>query len=123
MPQTFDILIVSTQAPYSNGAATEALELALASASFDRKVAFLLSDKGVFQLLKNQDSTTIQAKSLNKQLKALPMFGIDHCLVSSAALKHYDVEMDQLDSSISVQTCSEQDLQEIYAHAQHVIRF
>jgi tRNA 2-thiouridine synthesizing protein C len=71
------LLIISTQPPYVASASQDALEAALAASNSGIKVTFVFSQQGLYQLLKTQDSTYLQKRSIVKQINALPLYDIE----------------------------------------------
>ncbi|WP_150298873.1 sulfurtransferase complex subunit TusC [Pseudomonas profundi] len=74
-------LLIISRHPPARLAAREALDLALAAAAFGVPTAVLFMDDGVLQLLKGQDATQINRKSLAANLQALPLFGVEEIMV------------------------------------------
>ena len=80
-----NVLALCRQAPYGNALAREGLEAVLAAAAMDQAPAVLFCGDGVFQLLP-QSPTGIGEKSLQRNIQALPMFGVEQLYVCSASL-------------------------------------
>ncbi|MFT6908604.1 MAG: tRNA 2-thiouridine synthesizing protein C [Glaciecola sp.] len=89
------LLIISTQPPYVASASQDALEAALAASNVGIKVTFVLSQQGLYQLLECQNSTSLQKRSIVKQINALPLYDIDAI---------YYVKDDMTDLMLSGQT-------------------
>lgn len=81
-----NFLIVCRQPPYGSALAREALDVALATAAFDQKVAMLFLGDGVLQLVQPQDATAIGHKSHDRQLAALPLYDVDALYADAEAL-------------------------------------
>ena len=79
-------LIVCRCPPYGDSFAREALDVAMAAAAFDQRVAMLFLGDGVMQLLDHQNSGAIAQKSLEKQLSALPLYDVSNIYVDADAL-------------------------------------
>jgi tRNA 2-thiouridine synthesizing protein C len=88
-------LIVSRQSPYGSSAAREALELALACALFDRDVALLLLDDGVYQLLPDHNPGQIGQKNLGAMQQSLPLYDVDRIYVCQASLNSRGLNAEQ----------------------------
>ena len=71
------ILIVLTQAPSNASANQEALDLALAAATFEQKVTLVYEGDAIYQLASQQQPELIGRKNLPKVMKALPIYGIE----------------------------------------------
>lgn len=80
-------LIVCRRPPYGESYAREALDVAMAAAAFDQRVAMLFLGDGVMQLLNRQDGDAIAQKSLEKQLSALPLYDVNDIYVDVDALR------------------------------------
>lgn len=75
--QKKSLLIILTQGPNASSANQEALDIALAAASFDQPVSLLFEGDGVYQLLTEQDPNIVGRKNLSKAMKAFPIYGIE----------------------------------------------
>lgn len=79
-------LLIISRHPPARLAAREALDMALAAAAFGVPVGLLFMDDGVLQLLKGQDASLIEQKSLAANLQALPLFGVEDLLACQRSL-------------------------------------
>ena len=86
-----NILALCRQAPYGNALAREGLEAVLAAAAMDQAPAVLFCGDGVFQLLA-QSPAAIGEKSLQRNIRALPMFGVEQLHVCSASLTQRGID-------------------------------
>ena len=73
---TNPILALCRHAPYGSTLAREGLEAILACAAMDQVPEVLFINDGVYQLLP-QNPEAIAEKSLQRNLQALPMFGVE----------------------------------------------
>lgn len=89
-------LIISRQSPYGSAAAREALELALACALFDREVALLLLDDGVYQLVPDHQPADIGQKNLGAMQQSLPLYDVDTIYVCQQSLQTRGLVADEL---------------------------
>lgn len=87
MSHSKKILVLSRHAPYGTGIAREALDTALAAAIYDQDLSLLFMDDGVFQLLKDQDSSDIVQKRISANLQALPLYGVEKIFVHCESLE------------------------------------
>jgi len=71
------VLICLSQGPHASAANHEALDLALAAASFEQTTALMFEGDGALQLLPEQAPNLSGRKNLSKMLKALPIYGIE----------------------------------------------
>lgn len=121
MDKQADLLIIQTHAPYASSHAQEALDLVLAAAAFDTRVAYLLTDEACFQLLPDQSPEIVGRKSLNKMMKALPIYGVEHILVAQEDLAGLGITT--IDPAISVQPISQAEIKTLIQESRNVIRF
>lgn len=89
-------LIICRRAPYGESYAREALDVAMAAAAFDQRIAMLFLGDGVAQLFTRQDSAALGQKSLEKQLSALPLYDVNEIYVDSEALAERGVDTNEL---------------------------
>ncbi len=90
------ILFVTRRGPYGSGLSKEALDALLASSAYGQDVAVLFMDEGVFQLMKDQDPSAINAKNLGAALPVLPMYDIEKIYASNRSLAERCLQMDDL---------------------------
>jgi tRNA 2-thiouridine synthesizing protein C len=81
------VSIISRQAPYGSNRAHQSLDIALAAAVFEQTVNYIFMGDGVYQLLGNQNATSIQSKTLVNALKTLDLYGIESIFVDSQSLR------------------------------------
>ena len=86
-PAKSRITFISRSAPYGNNRANLCLDMALASAVFEQEVNYVFLDDGVYQLLKGQDGTAIQSKTLGNALETLALYGIESVFADQQSLK------------------------------------
>jgi len=80
------ITFLSRSAPYGHNNSQLCLDMALASAVFEQEVNYVFIDDGVYQLLKNQDASSIQTKTLGNALETLELYGIENVCVDEESL-------------------------------------
>lgn len=94
-------LIIIDQPPYSSWDGREALDMAFSLAAFDQPVSLLFCGAGVNWLRKGQDATKVQQKSVERNLSAAPIFGVETLWADRNACERYDLaETDLLDHAI-----------------------
>ncbi|WP_067518000.1 sulfurtransferase complex subunit TusC [Endozoicomonas ascidiicola] len=101
------ICVISTRAPYHGQFAREALDVALVSASYDLETHLLMMGDGVYQLVKGQDSNSIDRKNLSSMLQALPLYGVDEIHVDQTSLDERGLSLDDLQESVTVLSADE----------------
>lgn len=81
------ITVISRQAPYGSNRAQQCLDIALAAAVFEQTVNYVFIGDGVYQLLNNQNATSIQSKTLANALETLELYGINDVFVDRLSLE------------------------------------
>jgi tRNA 2-thiouridine synthesizing protein C len=89
-------LIIIDQPPYGSWEGREALDMAFSLAAFDQPVSLLFCDAGVNWLRKGQNAAGVQQKSVEKNLAAAPIFGVEALLADRAACAQYGLDQNNL---------------------------
>ncbi|OZB05285.1 MAG: sulfur reduction protein DsrE [Marinobacter sp. 34-60-7] len=89
-------LIVVDQAPYGSWNGREALDMALSLAAFDQPVALLFTGPGVNWLRAGQNPALIEQKSVEKQLGAAGIFGVEALYADQTACQRFQLAADDL---------------------------
>lgn len=95
-------LIIIDQAPYGSWEGREALDMAFSLAAFDQPVSLLFSGAGVNWLRKSQDAARIQQKSVERNLAAAPIFGVEALFADQAACNQYDLDLTNLMAHVTL---------------------
>ena len=90
------ICIVFNKAPYGSQSSRELLDIALMSAAFDMPIKALFIDKGIYQLVENQQPEYLDIKNHSPTFKALELYGIEDVFIQREALKKYAIDEDKL---------------------------
>ena len=93
------LLVVFRHTPYSGSLCKAGHDLALAAAAFEQAISVLLMDDGVWQLLRGQDGTSIDAKTSSRSLAAFPLYGIETFFVDAQSLLERDLSKEQLEGN------------------------
>lgn len=101
--------IINTNAPYGTSHGQEALDLAMASATFGQAVSLFFVSDGVFQLLKHQQPDTIEHKNYSKTFAALEFYDIENIYVCADSLSERNLTASDL--CIEVAILSQADIQ------------
>lgn len=112
-------LFILRQSPYHGSLAREALDMALAFAAFDENVQLLFLDDGIFQLLKDQDSSALVIKNIAKSLAAVEIYDINEIYVAEECLKRRGLRIEDL--SIATQAVNTRAIQALIADADKVV--
>ena len=83
---------ISRRAPYGASNAQLCLAMALACAVFGQTVSYVFLDDGVYQLLKHQDASGIDSKTLGKALETLDLYGIENVCVDADSLSERGIQ-------------------------------
>ncbi len=82
-------LIVIDQAPYGSWAGREALDMVFSLAAFDQPAALLFMGNGVNWLRTAQNAKGIGQKTVEKNLSAAPLFGVEKIFAEHEACKRF----------------------------------
>lgn len=108
-------LIVIDQSPYGTWAGREALDMAFSLAAFDQSVSLLFMGAGVNWLRKSQEAREIQQKSVEKNLSAAPVFGVETMYADAAACARYGLELEDMIEGVAIAESSSELLRH-YSH-------
>lgn len=101
-------LIVIDQPPYGAWAGREALDMAFSLAAFDQSVSLLFMGTGVNWLRKAQGPQEIEQKSVEKNLSAAPIFGVEAIYADAAACIQYGLGPEDILAGVAIaESCSE----------------
>lgn len=89
-------LYVNRRAPYGTIYALESLEVVLIGAAFDQDVSLAFFDDGVYQLIKDQDTTGIGMKNFSPTYRALGDYEITKVYVEKESLEERGLSVDDL---------------------------
>lgn len=95
-------LIVIDQPPYGTWAGREALDMAFSLAAFDRSVSMLFTGAGVNWLRKAQEAAEIEQKSVEKNLSAAPIFGVEVMYADATSCTQYGLTLENMVAGIVV---------------------
>jgi tRNA 2-thiouridine synthesizing protein C len=84
---TKKFLYVNRRAPHGSIYALESLEVVLIGAAFEQEVTLAFIDDGVYQLLKNQDSSAIGSKNFAPTYRALGDYDVNRIFVERESLE------------------------------------
>lgn len=110
-------LLVVDQAPYGSWAGREALDMAFSLAAFDQPAALLFIGAGVNWLRRHQAPEGVGQKSVEKNLSAAPIFGVEAILADAPACRQYALTEDNLLSGVEIT----EDIQAILSSHQRVV--
>jgi len=93
---TKKFLYVNRRAPHGSIYALESLEVVLIGAAFEQDVTLAFIDDGVYQLLKDQDSSAIGTKNFAPTYRALGDYDINRIFVERESLELRGLDKDDL---------------------------
>ena len=118
---TSKILIIQRTAPYGSSLAREGLDYVLTSAAYDQDISVLFLGDGVFQLLKNQQSQSINLKPQGSALEILPLYDITQIFVVKEDLQARNIL--EADLTLSVKCLIRSDVSEFIKQQEKVVGF
>ena len=121
MAEKKNLLIVLRHSPYGSGLGRAAVDTALAFAAFEQEVELLFVGDGVLQLSPGQQGQSIGRKTIEKQLAALPLYGVDSVFVDATASLKYNIDLTS--SPVPATALSEQEMHRLMDHADHLLSF
>ena len=89
-------MYVNRRAPHGTIYAWESLEVVLIGAAFDQDVSVAFLDDGVYQLLKNQDTSEIETKNFSPTYSALGDYDVTKLYVEQESLEERGLTLDDL---------------------------
>jgi tRNA 2-thiouridine synthesizing protein C len=93
---TKKFLYVNRKAPHGSIYALESLEVVLIGAAFEQDVTLAFVDDGVYQLVKDQDTSAIGTKNFSPTYRALGDYDINQIYVEQESLESRGLSKDDL---------------------------
>jgi len=93
---TKKFLYVNRKAPHGSIYALESLEVVLIGAAFEQDVTLAFVDDGVYQLMKDQDSSAIGSKNFAPTFRALGDYDVNQIYVERESLEMRGLSKDDL---------------------------
>jgi tRNA 2-thiouridine synthesizing protein C len=90
------IMIISRKPPCGSSNAREALDVMLMGSAFTDELCVVFMDDGVFQLKKNQNTQSIDQKSVSETYKALAVYDINNIYTDNQSLLERQLSNDDL---------------------------
>ena len=113
------ILFILQRAPYGKSATREALDAALAAAAFEQNVQILFTGDGAWNLLQEQNASSINSKDTSKMLQALDYYDISDVFVDDISLQERGISAMQF--AITAKTIDGDTLKQLIKTADCVI--
>ncbi len=89
-------LYVNRKAPHGSVYALESLEVVLIAAAFEQDVSLAFIDDGVYQLMRDQDTSQIGVKNFSPTYRALGDFDVSKIYVERESLETRGLGLDDL---------------------------
>lgn len=89
-------MFVNRRAPHGTVYALEALEVVLISAAFDQDISMVFLDDGVYELVKGQQTKSIEVKNFSPAYRALDDYDVEKLYVDADSLAARGLTADQL---------------------------
>ena len=114
-------MFVNRKAPHGTIYALEGLEVVLISAAFDQDVSLAFLDDGVYQLLKGQETKSLEVKNFSPTYRALEGYDVEKLYVERESLEARGIKEEQL--LVPVQVVSAKEMAELMEAQDVVIGF
>ncbi len=113
-------LFIFNHAPHASLDAKEGMDFAFSCAAFEQKTDVLFRGNGIYQLLKQQDTSALNIKNHSQGIAAFGLYGIEHCYYETASLDAL-----QLDASYLLEQAEalQGDLHELLQHYDYVLNY
>ena len=89
-------MYINRKAPYGTIYAWESLEVVLIGAAFDQEVSLAFVDDGIYQLMKDQDTTEVGIKNFSPTYSALGDYDVNKIYVEKESLEARGLTLDDL---------------------------
>lgn len=100
-------MFLNRKAPYGTIYALEGLEVVLISAAFEQDVCMAFVDDGVYQLMKDVDTSGIEMKNFSKTYRALEGYDIDKLYVERESMELRGLTEDDFIVDVTVLSAAE----------------
>ena len=114
-------LFVNRKAPYGTIYALEALEVVMISAAFDQDVSLAFLDDGIFQIVKDQETTFIGMKNFSQTYRALEDFGVTKLYVERESMEARGIS--ESDFIVPAEIISVREMAELMASQDIILSF
>ncbi|EPJ55926.1 MAG: hypothetical protein OFPI_01780 [Osedax symbiont Rs2] len=114
-----NLLLIFRNPPFSDSSNRDTLDIALACSAFEIPVSLLFLGDGVLQLIRGQQSKTLQQKNLLNTFNALAMYDIDQLFVLQSDLQRF--ELIAADLSIDCQLICETQMAKLIRQSDRII--
>lgn len=120
-PETKNLLFVFDKPPHSSTASKEGIDALLTASAFGQNVTLLLIGDGVYQVLGNQDPSSLPAKNTASMFQAFEMYGIENIFISRDSLEEKGLSPSNL--SISCDVLDDHQIAKLYTTQHQIFTF
>lgn len=96
MSVTKKFMCVNRRAPYGTVYAWESLEVILIGAAFEQDISVAFVDDGIYQIMKNQNTTELGIKNFSPTYSALGDYDVNKIYVEKESLEERGLTIDDL---------------------------
>lgn len=114
-------LIVLSKPPYKGQMARESLDVILTAAAFETPLSVLFTGDGVYQLLNNQQASSIKAKDMSASLPVLPLYDVKNLFVDEESMLTRGLNI--TDCILAVESLGLIDVQALFSENDRVLSF
>jgi tRNA 2-thiouridine synthesizing protein C len=114
------VAVLLTKLPLQGIDARESLDLIFALAAVEHQVSVIFSGDAVYQLLKAQDSATVQVKDFRRSFKLFELYDIEQLYVCAESLRLRNIQLSEL--SLQLQPLEAAELNQLIKTQQHLIK-
>lgn len=100
------LLFISTRGPWQGSNALACADALMTSAILDQECRLLLTGDGVYQLIKNQDGSSLGQESMARLLPALELYEVEEVLVDKESLVQRGISESDLAIPVTVSEAS-----------------
>ncbi|MFN6972576.1 MAG: sulfurtransferase complex subunit TusC [Rheinheimera sp.] len=115
------IAIVLSHSPFDSAISREAHDMIMALAAVEHQVTVIYLDTAVLQLLPVQGTAKLGCKDYTPAQKLFELYDVADVIASATALQRYQIQPQQCLIAVTAMSC--QDIHQLLAQQQHILRF
>jgi len=117
-------LVIIKSSPYKDTQAQDGLDFVMAAAAFDLPVKILFQNEGIFNLIRNQDSSLVNRDNFIDFIKAAELYEIDPIYIIKSDLDKYNLDLNKLiiESNI-IKLIDKDNLIDLYNNFNHILTY
>jgi len=116
------LAIINSHAPFSESSGKDALDMALIFGSYEQEIALFFQGDGVWQLLDQQDGSSLGIKNYLKTFSALPFYEIEQIYICENSLRERNI----VDTTFNIEeykVLGNSDFSAMLNNFHHILRF